>query len=171
MMRLSREPLYHPGDYIVALGEDFEGGMFASIDTDGYLQVASATDESIIGFFENNTAYYTTRNGAIYIDPNTGDTHIKCSIVPIGNFRAILSAGTPPNMEANVVDDAPFDTTLTYTPGDLVYCDADGYITNACIDTSSPLASRVYGVVRDADNTTGSERLEVEFYGCWSNHN
>jgi hypothetical protein len=95
------------------------GGQPATIDASGVRLCLSGDEKKFIGVFKNSS----------YQDRQNGNATILGGICRLKFINGSISAdNTDPN--GNVIEGAPYDTTVTFAPGDKIFISATGLWTN-----------------------------------------
>jgi hypothetical protein len=124
----------------------YYGGQPATIDANGVRLALVADETAIIGVFKNSS----------YQDRQNGNATILGGVCRLKFINGSGSAdNTDPN--GNVIEGAPYDTTITFNPGDKIYVSAAGLWTNV-----SGGAGTAKGIVIKGQNTS-DDSVEVYF--------
>jgi hypothetical protein len=119
------------------------GGQPATIDGNGVRLALSGDEASFIGVFKNSS----------YQDRQNGNATVLGGICRLKFVNGSVSAdNTDPN--GNVIEGAPYDTTITFSPGDHIYINATGFWTN------TGTAAQAKGIVVKGQNTS-DDSVEV----------
>ena len=126
--------LGHRGSYPVKAAEVYVEGQVAAIDTDGnVVKALSAGNINIIGML-GNSSVTDLINGSATVYFSQGELSIYAG-------------------DSSDITTAPFDTTKTFVPADLLYVDTAGLITNV-----DPADGQVgFGVVNKVEGTVADQ--------------
>lgn len=174
MLAQVRDVVLRSGDYSVLSGATaYRGGSPARMGTGGTLDVATydTGNTAFVGVFANCQAVDQLPGYDVSLS-GTGTgvtvTSVYKSSVIHGPSRLRLTSG----VRRGVADGYPYDSTLTYVPGDMLYIGTGGTWVNVAPQTRSTeyaetgvtsgwAVSVAHGIVE----ASGSNYIDVLFYG------
>lgn len=149
------------GEFATASGETYYGGSPMAVNKSGEIVLAKYANLVATRTDSTAVAYVGVAANPSAVDANTRDykmtvfTH--CTLTLTKNV--VSNNGVTINVDGHAGqtgDDYPYDTNLTWTPGDLVYIGHDGKWTNVNPASGKP----AYGTVLEA----GTGYIVVHFY-------
>jgi hypothetical protein len=95
------------------------GGQPAQIGANGLKLAKAANDQTFVGVFQNSS----------FEDLQNGSATLLTGVCYLRFINGSVSQDSP-TPTGQVVEGAPYNTSLTFNPGDKIYIDANGLWTN-----------------------------------------
>lgn len=138
-----------PADIADMTANPYFGGAPIAMQNTGLTRLAKATDDQVFIGLAQNSSFEDSTNG-------------NCTVVAGNAYVRFIDGSVsqdeqPSTQPTETVEGAPYDTTLTFVPGDKLYIAASGLWTNVAA------AGKEKGIVTKG-NTSADDAVEAIMY-------